>query len=104
MSAPDAVAFLDRVEADEPFAATLESLMPDVSAVIAEVRSAGFDVTESELRDAALARYGDLLSPEQLQQISAGVDGAAIGIIAGLSAAGVGVGLAVTSAVVGVIV
>lgn len=64
MSKADAVAFLDRVESDKRLSAALAGLVPDSSAVLATVHSAGFDVTESELHEAAAARYGTLLTPE----------------------------------------
>jgi len=103
MSATDAAAVLERVESDEGFAASFEALIPDASAVIARLREDGYDVTEVELREAALDRYGALLTSEQLDQLAAGVDGAAVGVFAYLGAAGAAVGVGAAAIFFGII-
>jgi predicted ribosomally synthesized peptide with nif11-like leader len=74
MSQADAVAFLERVESDEEFAADLESVKQDRDAVRAKVQAAGFDATPDEIREAFVDRYGVELTPKQLDQIAAGSD------------------------------
>jgi predicted ribosomally synthesized peptide with nif11-like leader len=89
MSQADAVAFLERVESDESFAKDLESVKENPPAVVEKVHASGFDATPDEIREAFMERYGVELTPEQLNQIAAGVDP---GVIAGLAVTG---GLAV---------
>jgi predicted ribosomally synthesized peptide with nif11-like leader len=97
VSTEAATAFIERVEADGAFAAELEGLTTDPTAVMARVRAEGLDVTADEVRDAFLARCGDQLSAEQLEAIAAGsemspnelavmVSGAAAAAIGGATA------------------
>jgi predicted ribosomally synthesized peptide with nif11-like leader len=74
MSMTDAVGFLDRVESDESFARELEALKENPNAVYEKVKAAGFDAQPEEIREAFLERYGSELTPEQLDQIAAGMD------------------------------
>jgi predicted ribosomally synthesized peptide with nif11-like leader len=71
MSAEAANAALDRMEADESFAISVRDAGGQEGS-LALLRDAGFEVTPSEMRDAALDRYGDQLTPEQLDAIAAG--------------------------------
>ena len=73
MSEQGAVAFLERVEADEDFARELGSLKEDPPAVVERVHAAGFEATPDEIREAFIERYGAELTQEQLDQIAAGV-------------------------------
>jgi hypothetical protein len=66
MSATDAEAFLEK------FAAELEAINDDPGAVLLKARAAGYDVTQQEVVDAIRERYGAELTPEQLDQITAG--------------------------------
>ena len=66
MSATDADAFLEK------FAAEVEAIKDDQEAVLAKARAAGYDVTRQEVVDALMERYGAELTPEQLDQITAG--------------------------------
>jgi predicted ribosomally synthesized peptide with nif11-like leader len=75
MSAEAANAALDRMEADEGFAISVRDAGGQEGS-LALLRDAGFEVTPSEMRDAALDRYGDQLTPEQLDAIAAGQDDA----------------------------
>ena len=89
-----AAAALDRIESDETFALRVKDAGgPEAS--IELLKSEGFDVTRSELRDAALDRYGDQLTTEQLDALAAGV-WAADANWGGMAAAAAG-----TAAVVG---
>lgn len=100
MTTAAAVAFLDSVEADETFATELARLEGDPAAVLARVHNGGFDVTHAEVRDAFLARYGNLLSPEQLEHVTAGVKNEEwLWVGLGLGAAGVGIAAAGAAAV-----
>jgi predicted ribosomally synthesized peptide with nif11-like leader len=93
MSPAAASAFLDRVEADDTFVKDLESAKEDPDAVYEKVRAAGFDATPEEIREQVLDRYGAELTPEQLDQVAAGLDGGDIaGIVVG---AGMGIGLVI---------
>jgi predicted ribosomally synthesized peptide with nif11-like leader len=92
MSQETAVAFLDRVESDEDFAKELASLREDPPAVLEKIRGAGFDVQPEEVREAFLERYGAELTPEQMEQIAAGVDPGTV--VAGIAGVGVLIGLA----------
>jgi predicted ribosomally synthesized peptide with nif11-like leader len=83
MSTTDAVGFLERVESDEPFARKLEALKDNPNALFEEVKAAGFDAQPEEIREAFLERYGAELTPEQLDQVAAGMDSATQGAIAG---------------------
>jgi predicted ribosomally synthesized peptide with nif11-like leader len=61
------------MEADESFAQRVkEAGGPDAS--IAMLESEGFDVSKQDMRDAALDRFGDALSPQQLDEVAAGAD------------------------------
>lgn len=99
MSQADAVAFLERVESDESFAKQLESAKDNPDAVVDKLRSAGFDASPDEIREAFADRYGIELTQEQLDQIAAGSDVGAIvggslavvGTLAGLAAIAAGV-------------
>src|SRR3954453_10986184 len=95
MSEQAAVAFLERLEGDEPFAKELRALKDDPDAVGERVHAAGFDANQDEIREAFLERYGAELTQEQLDQIAAGAD-------AGLIAAEVGGSVLVVGALVGV--
>jgi len=91
MSATDAEAFLDRAETDDEFAAEFEPIKDDQAAVLAKVREAGYDVTQQDVLDAFMERYGAELTPEQLDQIAAGADaeviaGAVVGGVVGVGA------------------
>jgi predicted ribosomally synthesized peptide with nif11-like leader len=92
MSATDAVGFLDRVESDESFARELEAIKDNPDAVHEKVKAAGFDAQPEEIREAFLDRYGVELTPEQLDQVAAGMDTEQIvGMVGGTAALGVGV-------------
>lgn len=82
MSGKAAVAFLDRLETDEPFAERIGALKGDPPAVFSAIRDAGFDATPEEVKLAIAQRFGGQLSPEQLEAIAGGVEidwGIAIG-------------------------
>jgi predicted ribosomally synthesized peptide with nif11-like leader len=99
MSQAAAQAFLDRLEQDETFTAELERLKDDPPAVLALIQAEGFDVTNTEIRDAFVDRYGAQLSPEQLDEIAAGADLVAIGVGAGVGGLVVGIGAAAAAAI-----
>jgi predicted ribosomally synthesized peptide with nif11-like leader len=91
MSQSDAVAFLERAETDEAFAADVEKAQGNQQAVLAKVKEAGYDVSEEEIYEAFTDRYGLELTPEQLDQVAAGTDpgliaGATVGAVAGTAA------------------
>ena len=92
MSEEGAIAFLDRVEGDEGFARELESLRDDPPAVVEKIHAAGFNATPDEIRQAFIERYGTELTPEQLDQIAAGVEP---GVVFG---AGVAAGVVILTA------
>jgi predicted ribosomally synthesized peptide with nif11-like leader len=79
-----AEAVLDRLEADPEFAERVKDAGGTDSA-LALLAGEGFDVTPQEMRDAALDRFGDQLTGEQLDRVAAGFD-------AGVVAAGIGIG------------
>jgi predicted ribosomally synthesized peptide with nif11-like leader len=90
MSQAAASAFLDRVETDDTFVSDLESVKEDPNAVFEKVKAAGFDATPEEIREQVLDRYGAELTPEQLDQVAAGmsqddVGGAILGGTIGLA-------------------
>jgi predicted ribosomally synthesized peptide with nif11-like leader len=94
MSTEAAEAFLDKIEQDEAFAAELEGLRGNWQEALERIRSAGFDVSEAEVREAFLERYGAELSPEQLDALAAGIDetaATAAGVAIGATAAGAAV-------------
>ncbi len=101
MSMDSAVAFLERLEADEAFANELKELHGDQAAAHAKVTAAGFDATPEEIRDAVVERYGAELTPEQLDAIAGGLDpNVALGLGVGLGVvATVAVGAALAAAV-----
>jgi predicted ribosomally synthesized peptide with nif11-like leader len=72
MSMSDAQAFLDRAETDQEFTVAFDELKGDQGTVLAKARGAGYDVTQDELVDAWMDRYGAELTPEQLDKIGAG--------------------------------
>ena len=75
MAASDAQAVLDRMAADEDFAQRVkEAGGPKAS--VALLRDEGFEVTQQEMRDAVLDRYGADLTPEQRDDVAGGVGGA----------------------------
>jgi predicted ribosomally synthesized peptide with nif11-like leader len=74
MSKTDAVGFLERVESDQPFARELDAVKSDPNALHDKVKSAGFDAQPEEIREAFVDRYGSELTPEQLDQIAAGME------------------------------
>jgi predicted ribosomally synthesized peptide with nif11-like leader len=80
VSGSDAVAFLERAESDESFAKQLEAVAEDPQAVLEKLRTAGFDATAEEIREAFLERYGADLTPEQLEQVAAGSDAGDFGV------------------------
>ena len=92
MSQSDAVAFLERAETDEAFAADVEKAQGNQQAVLAKVKEAGYDVSEEEIYEAFTDRYGLELTPEQLDQVAAGTDP---GLIAGATVGAVVVGVSV---------
>jgi predicted ribosomally synthesized peptide with nif11-like leader len=102
MSAAQATAFVERVEGDGEFAADLEALKDDPPALLARVRAEGFDADPAEIRAVFLHRYGDQLTPEQLDVLAAGVDAEDIALIAGGAVMGGSVAAAVLAAVVAV--
>jgi predicted ribosomally synthesized peptide with nif11-like leader len=84
MSIEAAHAAIERIESDEAFATSLREA-GGAEAGLSILRDAGFDVTQSEMRDAALDRFGDQLTVEQLEAVAAGrgepMDGIAIGLV-----------------------
>ena len=71
MTIESAQAVLDRMEADSAFAERVKDAgSPEAS--LALLREEGFDVSSGDLRDALLDRYGDQLTPDQLDAIAAG--------------------------------
>jgi len=83
--------FLQRAETDEAFAASFDDVKDDQQAVLARVHEAGYDVTQDEVLDAFMDRYGAELTPEQLDKIAAGSDaeviaGAVVGGVVGTAA------------------
>ena len=74
MSHAEAVAFLDRVESDEEFANDLRSAKDEPATVHQKIEAAGFDASPDEIREVFLDRYGAELTPEQLDQVAAGLD------------------------------
>lgn len=98
MSIAAAVAFMDRVETDDAFAAELAAHQDDPAAVFNAVRAAGFDVTPEEVKMAMLARYGAELSTEQLEALAGGAEDYQANVAIALGAAGVVVALAASAA------
>jgi hypothetical protein len=84
VSSGAAQAALDRFEADPEFAERVRDA-GGTEPALALLAGEGFDVTPEEMRDAALDRFGDVLTAEQLDQVAAGVD-------AGVIVAGIGIG------------
>jgi predicted ribosomally synthesized peptide with nif11-like leader len=82
MTLASAQAVIDRMEVDEGFANRVKDA-GNSEASLTVVRSEGFDVTPSDMRDAFLDRFGDQLTQEQLDAIAAGVDA---GEVAGIAA------------------
>jgi predicted ribosomally synthesized peptide with nif11-like leader len=72
MSRAAADAFLERAAADDAFAAELDAIKDDATAVLAKARAAGYDVSEHEVHRALMERYGAELTPEELDRITAG--------------------------------
>jgi hypothetical protein len=71
------------------------------NAVYEKVKAAGFDAQPEEIREAVSERYGAQLTPEQLDQIAAGMDTDQItALTVGTMAGVVGVGAAIFAAVV----
>ncbi len=73
MTLESAEAVLDRMEAEPAFAERVKDAGSPESG-LALLTSEGFEVTPAEMRDAVLDRYGDQLTPDQLDQIAAGAD------------------------------
>jgi predicted ribosomally synthesized peptide with nif11-like leader len=73
MSASQADAFIERLSADEAFAAQIDAVKNSPEQVQALVAGAGFDATPEEIREAWLASLGEYLTEEQLAEISGGV-------------------------------
>jgi predicted ribosomally synthesized peptide with nif11-like leader len=91
MSMTDAMAFLERAETDKEFSAEFDEVKHDQTAVLAKVHEAGYDVTQDEVLQAFMDRYGAELTPEQLDKIAAGSDaeviaGAVVGGVVGVGA------------------
>ena len=94
MTSSAAAAVLDRIESDEAFGQRVkEAGGPEAS--IELLKSEGFDVTPGELRDAVLDRYGDQLTPEQLEALAGGADNAAAAVIIAVSATAMALAAAV---------
>jgi predicted ribosomally synthesized peptide with nif11-like leader len=73
MTLASAQAAIDRMEVDEDFTTRVQDAGgPEAS--IAVLRSEGFDVTPSDMRDVFLDRFGDELTQEQLDAVAAGSD------------------------------
>jgi len=79
------------MEADEAFAERVKDTGGPQPA-LALLRSEGFEVTQQDMKDAFLARYGKDLTDEQLDAIEGGVDTTAV------SSVGFGVGLGLPAA------
>ncbi len=73
MTAAAAKAAIDRMESDEAFADRIKEA-GSADGALAILHGEGFDVTQQEMRDVALDRFGDRLTPEQLDAVSGGVD------------------------------
>jgi len=81
-----AAAALDRIESDEAFAQRVKDAGgPEAS--IELLKSEGFDVTRADLRDAALDRYGDQLTTEQLDALAGGSEPIGPAVVAGVAIA-----------------
>jgi len=91
--------FLEQVEYDEVFANELEEIKGHPDAVLRRIRAAGFDVTQAEVRDAFLDRYGAQLSPDQLASLAAGAQ-EDTAILAVEIAGGVATAAAITAAAI----
>src|SRR5262245_10151209 len=89
-------AALDRLEADEAFARQVSDAgSPEASLRV--IQSAGFEVTAQDMRDAAIDRFGEQMTTQQLDALAAGKLEPLE--IAGISAgAGVVVGAAIFAA------
>lgn len=74
MSHSDADGFLQRLESDQDFAASMNKVAGNPEATHERAHAAGFDFTPEEMLDALGDRYGVELTPEQLDQIAAGDD------------------------------
>ena len=71
MTIADAQAVMDRMESDEAFAQRIKDAGgPDASLAI--LKGEGFDVSAQDMRDAAIDRYGDQLTNEQLDVLAGG--------------------------------
>jgi predicted ribosomally synthesized peptide with nif11-like leader len=91
MTTAAAEAVLDRMEEDEAFMGRVrEAGGRDAS--LAVLHAEGFDVTAEDMRDVVLDRFGDQMSPEQLNAISGGLD-IAPDFLTGGAIAGAGVAL-----------
>jgi predicted ribosomally synthesized peptide with nif11-like leader len=99
MTAASAQAVLERMEGDEAFAERVKDA-GGRDASLAVLQGEGFDVTATDLRDAVLDRYGDKITPEQLDRIAGGIDDDGLAFIAGI---GGGVVLAYAAASAGVV-
>lgn len=79
MTTEAAQALLDRIASDKAFSAELADLAAGVPPeAMTRIRAEGFDVSEDEVREAYLERYGSQLTPERLEKVAAGVDMGAI--------------------------
>jgi predicted ribosomally synthesized peptide with nif11-like leader len=67
---------IDRMEADPGFGERVKDAgeREGPGAALAILRSEGFEVTEGEMRDVMLDRFGDQFTPEQLDAVSGGAD------------------------------
>jgi Nif11 domain len=99
MSIDAANAVIDRLDVDEAFAIRLKNAGGPEQA-LPLLAAEGFDVTPQEMRDVVLDRFGDQLTAEQLDRVSAGMserdairmaDGVLIGMGVAAAAAGAAV-------------
>jgi predicted ribosomally synthesized peptide with nif11-like leader len=102
MSTDDAGAFLQRLEEDEAFALRMQEVSGNPEATHQRAGEEGFYFTPDEMLEVLGDRYGIELTPEQLEQIAAGDDTAAIvtGAVGGTMLAGVVIGAAAASAII----
>ncbi|MBF4769667.1 Nif11-like leader peptide family RiPP precursor [Nocardioides agariphilus] len=72
MGTIDAEAFLERLETDDAFAATMQAAGGDPDATHRLAAEAGYSFTHDEMLEALANVYGVELTLEQLEQIAAG--------------------------------
>jgi predicted ribosomally synthesized peptide with nif11-like leader len=88
MTTTAANAALDRIEADQAFATRVKDSGGHEQA-LSILHSEGFDVSQQDMRDAFIDRFGDQLTKEQLDAVAGGIDRDVL-----LVAAGSGLGAA----------